>query len=113
MSLFHQERPSAPIVPVPYFHLSGDRIVCDLCPVHCRLKEGDTGLCLGRTVREGRLIASNYGEMVSLAADPIEKKPLYHVMPGSVIWSTGPNGCNLRCRWCQNCEISQKKAPTH
>jgi pyruvate formate lyase activating enzyme len=62
--------------------------------------------------RLGRLEAAGYGRAVSLSLDPIEKKPLYHFHPGRVILSTGPNGCNLDCQFCQNWEISQQEVPT-
>ncbi|MFH0883053.1 MAG: AmmeMemoRadiSam system radical SAM enzyme [bacterium] len=98
--------------PVPYFHVDGARIVCEICPVHCKLSEGQVGICRGRGVVDGELVALNYGRVVSFNHDPIEKKPLYHFLPGANIASVGPNGCNLRCKWCQNCEISQFDAPT-
>ena len=101
-----------PVVTVPYSHTEGERIVCDICPVHCKLAEGQAGICRGRAVIDGQLVATNYGRIVSFNLDPIEKKPLYHFLPGSQIASAGPNGCNLRCKWCQNCEISQFDAPT-
>lgn len=97
---------------VEYQSRKGDRIVCEVCPVRCTLSEGQTGVCRGRGVRDGKLIALNYGKIVSFNVDPIEKKPLYHFLPGSMIASAGPNGCNLHCKWCQNCEISQFTAPT-
>jgi pyruvate formate lyase activating enzyme len=61
---------------------------------------------------EGKLIAEGYGQVASLALDPIEKKPLYHFHPGSRIVSVGNNGCNLSCRFCQNSAISQERVPT-
>jgi pyruvate formate lyase activating enzyme len=85
---------------------------CLLCPHFCRIGPGRRGICQGRENRAGSLYASNYGECVSLALDPIEKKPLYHFHPGSVILSTAPNGCNLSCRFCQNADISQGPVPT-
>lgn len=88
------------------------KVECLLCPVACQLSEGQTGICFGRKNEDGRLIAVNYGEIVSMALDPIEKKPLYHFYPGSQILSVGPNGCNLRCDNCQNWEISQERQPT-
>jgi pyruvate formate lyase activating enzyme len=88
------------------------KIACLLCPQKCVLGEGDEGVCMGRQVIEGKLFATNYGEVVSLAIDPIEKKPLYHFFPGKIILSIGPNGCNFRCSFCQNCDISQSKIPT-
>lgn len=100
------------VVDVPYAHRKGERIVCDICPVHCALREGDVGICRGRKVEGGRLIATNYCQVAASHRDPIEKKPLYHFLPGSEIWSVGPNGCNFRCVWCQNCDISQFGVPT-
>lgn len=95
-----------------YRKLDGGKVQCLLCPADCTLKEGQTGICGCRTCDGGVLFTDNFGEAVSLAIDPIEKKPLYHYMPGSVIVSAGPNGCNLSCRHCQNWSISQEKAPT-
>jgi pyruvate formate lyase activating enzyme len=101
-----------PQVIVPYQHIEGSRVRCDICPVSCKLDEGGIGICGGRQVIEGRLIATNYAQICSLQLDPIEKKPLYHYYPGTEILSVGPNGCNLRCEWCQNWQISQNTAPT-
>lgn len=90
----------------------GNRWVCRLCPVHCKMREGDRGICRGREIIDDVPYAVNYGEVVALHIDPIEKKPLYHVKPGQLILSAGPNGCNLHCKWCQNYEISQADAST-
>ena len=92
--------------------LEDGKVRCDLCPHKCILKEGEIGICEGKKNIGGKLIAVNYGETVSLAMDPIEKKPLFHFYPGSYILSTAPNGCNLRCPYCQNYEISIAKADT-
>ncbi len=92
--------------------LDGGRVQCQLCPHHCKLDEGQIGICLGRVNRDGRLYSKNYGQVVSAAIDPIEKKPLYHFYPGSVILSVGPNGCNFRCPYCQNWEIAQTEVAT-
>ncbi len=89
-----------------------DAVVCHLCPHECRLTEGKTGICGCRSNQNGELVTDNYGELVSLAVDPIEKKPLYHFYPGSGILSTGCNCCNLGCLNCQNWTISQEKSPT-
>lgn len=97
---------------VSWFHRRGQRIVCDVCPVHCALDEGEEGVCRGRMVVDGVLVATNYGQVVAEHLDPIEKKPLYHFYPGATVYSVGPNGCNFHCRWCQNCEISQGRVPT-
>jgi len=100
------------MIEAPFQHREGKRIRCDICPKFCKLDEGGIGVCGGRQVIDGRLIATNYGQVCSLHLDPIEKKPLYHFYPGSEILSVGPNGCNLTCEWCQNWQISQNSAPT-
>ena len=80
--------------------------VCGVCFRHCQLNEGQTGFCGGRIERNGRVEALNYGRVTSLSLDPIEKKPLARFFPGSRILSVGSFGCNLRCPFCQNHEIS-------
>ena len=80
--------------------------VCSVCFRHCKIEEGQIGFCGGRTAKDGRVAAYNYGRITSLALDPIEKKPLSRFFPGSWILSTGSFGCNLRCPFCQNCDIS-------
>lgn len=75
---------------------------CGVCPHHCQLKEGQTGYCTARSNQ-----SLNYGEITSLALDPIEKKPLRNFMPGSFILSVGSWGCNMKCPWCQNDSISR------
>ncbi len=95
-----------------YEKIGDDKIRCGLCPHNCILKEGQRGLCRGRKVIEGKLIALTYGEAVSVSMDPIEKKPLYHYFPGTNIISLGPNACNLKCIWCQNYDVSQNEVPT-
>jgi len=79
---------------------------CQACIHHCSLEPGQTGLCRARKNENGRIICSNYGQVTSLALDPIEKKPLHRYRPGSLILSVGSYGCNLRCSFCQNHEIS-------
>lgn len=81
-------------------------VSCDLCFHHCRLAEGQTGLCRARANRGGRIVPLNYGKLTALALDPIEKKPLRRFCPGSVILSVGSFGCNLRCPFCQNAGIA-------
>ena len=81
-------------------------MICDKCVHHCDLREGQTGICRARTNINGEIRAGNYGKLTSLALDPIEKKPLARFHPGSMILSVGSYGCNLRCPFCQNCEIS-------
>ncbi len=87
--------------------MSDLRQICPVCPHHCALSEGQSGLCRARGVREGRIVPLNYGVASSLALDPVEKKPLARFYPGSSILSVGSFGCNLRCPFCQNWEISQ------
>lgn len=85
-------------------------VQCEICPHSCKLKEGQVGICHGRIHREGKVESENYGRITSLALDPIEKKPLNRYYPGSMILSVGSYGCNLRCPFCQNCEISTADA---
>ena len=82
------------------------RVQCEICPHHCNIEEGHVGLCKGRMNRDGKIISENYGKLTGFALDPIEKKPLYHFYPGSKILSVGSYGCNLKCPFCQNCDIS-------
>ena len=79
---------------------------CELCFHHCEPDEGQTGLCRARGRRDGEIVSLSYGKLTSLALDPIEKKPLRRFHPGSLILSMGSFGCNLRCPFCQNHEIS-------
>ncbi|MBR6229408.1 MAG: radical SAM protein, partial [Eubacterium sp.] len=81
-------------------------IECDVCFHHCRLGEGKTGFCKGRRCVDGVIRPIGYGRLTALALDPIEKKPLNHFYPGSMIISVGGFGCNLACPFCQNYEIS-------
>lgn len=95
-----------------YQSISDDKLLCQLCPAECKLAEGQVGICGCRFNRQGKLYTDNYGEAVTLAIDPIEKKPLYHFHPTTNILSTGANGCNLGCLHCQNWTISQSKTHT-
>lgn len=79
---------------------------CNVCHHHCKLEEGAVGLCKARICIDGKVTARNYGHITSIALDPIEKKPLNLFYPGSKIISVGSYGCNLRCPFCQNHEIS-------
>ena len=88
------------------------RVLCDICPHSCTIEEGHTGFCGARGNVGGKVTAVNYGRVTSLALDPIEKKPLYRFMPGSNILSVGSFGCNLRCPFCQNCDISMADSRT-
>ncbi len=79
---------------------------CRVCFRHCQIAEGKLGFCGARTARNGVVEAYNYGRITGLALDPIEKKPLSRFYPGSRILSVGSFGCNLRCPFCQNHDIS-------
>jgi pyruvate formate lyase activating enzyme len=82
-------------------------VKCGLCPFRCFLPEGTRGKCRVRGNWNGRLVTLVYGQPVSLAVDPIEKKPVFHLLPGSAILSFATVGCPLRCSFCQNWNISQ------
>ena len=86
--------------------MSDERKSGPVCPHRCALSEGQSGLCRARGMRDGEIVPLNYGVVSSLALDPIETKPLARYHPGSVILSVGSYGCNLRCPFCQNWEIS-------
>ena len=79
---------------------------CDVCFHHCDIPEGQRVFCGARTCKDGKVVAGNYGRITALALDPIEKKPLRCFHPGSMVLSVGSYGCNLRCPFCQNHEIS-------
>lgn len=82
------------------------KAICELCPHHCVLEQGQTGVCRARKNVQGKIICENYGKITSMALDPIEKKPLARFYPGSMILSVGSYGCNLCCPFCQNSDIS-------
>ncbi len=79
---------------------------CDVCFRHCDIVEGGRGFCGVRSCKDGQIMSTNYGKITSMALDPIEKKPLSRFHPGSYILSIGSYGCNLRCPFCQNDDIS-------
>ncbi len=83
------------------------QVRCGLCRFHCLIKEGARGRCGVRENRDGTLVSLVYGKLCAEHVDPIEKKPLYHVMPGSTTYSIATMGCNFHCRHCQNYSISQ------
>jgi len=84
-----------------------EKIVCLLCRHACQLKEGQTGICGVNKNVNGALKTLVYGHPIALNVDPVEKKPLYHVLPGSKVLSFGTIGCNFKCPFCQNWDISQ------
>ncbi|MCL2774059.1 MAG: AmmeMemoRadiSam system radical SAM enzyme [Oscillospiraceae bacterium] len=87
-----------------------NNVKCILCPHYCVIVNNRLGYCNTRRHINGELIVENYGQVTSLAFDPIEKKPLYHFRPGSKILSVGSYGCNMKCAFCQNYSISQIRA---
>ena len=87
--------------------LDNGRVECLLCPHHCHIANGKTGICRSRRNENAVLVSEAYGRPCSLAIDPIEKKPLYHFHPGTKCLSIACTGCNFRCLNCQNYEISQ------
>ncbi|MFW5789929.1 MAG: AmmeMemoRadiSam system radical SAM enzyme [Bacillota bacterium] len=92
--------------------MKSKKVRCNICPHNCNLQEGQQGVCLARENRDGEIVPLNYGEVASMAVDPIEKKPLFHFKPGSQILSIGTWGCNMKCGFCQNWQLSQQKVPT-
>lgn len=90
-----------------YEKLGKEKVRCLLCPHRCRLAPGRKGICGVRENQGGKLFTSNYGWCGAYAFDPVEKKPLYHFFPGKTILSVGTKGCNFRCEFCQNWELSQ------
>lgn len=90
-----------------YKRLDDGRVECLLCPHHCRIADGKTGICGSRRNHGGVLMSEVYSKPCSLAIDPIEKKPLYHFHPGTTCLSLACTGCNFRCLNCQNHDISQ------
>jgi pyruvate formate lyase activating enzyme len=82
-------------------------VQCFLCKQNCRIKDGQRGICQVRENRGGTLYSLVYGRLISESIDPIEKKPVFHLLPGSISYSISTVGCNFRCRHCQNYDISQ------
>ncbi|MCL2120407.1 MAG: AmmeMemoRadiSam system radical SAM enzyme [Planctomycetaceae bacterium] len=89
------------------FPLQDKAVVCELCPRQCHIAEGHTGYCFARQNHNGRLVSAVYGRSTGFCIDPIEKKPLYHFLPGTPTLSFGTIGCNLGCRHCQNWQTSR------
>ena len=87
--------------------LDSGAILCRLCPHHCRIKQGKRGICRVRENQNGKLFSLVYGKAIAANADPIEKKPLFHFLPGSFSLSIATVGCNMQCLHCQNAGISQ------
>ena len=85
-----------------------EKITCLLCRHYCQLKEGQVGICGVNKNVDGALNNLVYGHPIALNVDPIEKKPLYHMLPGAKVLSFGTVGCNFKCGFCQNWDISQE-----
>ncbi|HSP97312.1 MAG TPA: AmmeMemoRadiSam system radical SAM enzyme [Candidatus Dormibacteraeota bacterium] len=93
-----------------YWHrLPDGRVQCDVCPRHCRLGEGQRGLCFVRARQGDAVVLTTFGRSSGFCVDPIEKKPLNHFLPGTPVLSFGTAGCNLTCNFCQNWDISKSR----
>lgn len=108
------EAAEAPPVPLDreagwYEHLTGGAVQCGLCPRACRVAKGMRGQCGVRENRDGTYRTLVFGRACAVHVDPIEKKPFYHYLPGTSVFSLGTAGCNLHCKFCQNWEISQAR----
>jgi len=90
-----------------YEKLPNHNVRCNLCAHHCVIPDGKLGVCRVRKNVDGVLYTLVHGRTISQNVDPVEKKPLYHFYPGSLAYSVATPGCNFRCQWCQNWEISQ------
>ncbi|MBP2665308.1 MAG: Radical domain protein [Firmicutes bacterium] len=95
-----------------YEKSEGNKVKCVACNHKCNIAEGKRGICGVRENSQGTLYTLNYGKTVAAHIDPIEKKPLYHFLPGTMIYSFAAVGCNFRCSWCQNWEIAQSPKPS-
>ena len=101
---------TATTVPTRYWHVLDDgRVECDVCPRACRLHEGQRGLCFVRGREGDQVVSLTYGRSSGFCVDPIEKKPLFHFLPGTPVLSYGTAGCNLACRYCQNWDITKSR----
>lgn len=87
-----------------------EAVECYLCNHHCRIAKGGYGVCGMRENREGILYTHAWGDLIAAHVDPIEKKPLYHFLPGTSSFSIATRGCNFKCSFCQNWQISQASA---
>ncbi len=96
-----------------YQKLDDNKVKCYLCRHECVIVDGKTGICGVRENKEGTLYTLVYGKLVSINIDPVEKKPLYHFLPGTDTYSIATVGCNFRCEHCQNYEISQMPREGH
>jgi len=98
------------VVSTRHWHsLEDGRIQCDVCPRHCRLRDGQRGLCYVRQRLDDEIKLVSYGRSSGFCIDPVEKKPLNHFYPGSSVLSFGTAGCNLACKFCQNWDMSKSR----
>jgi pyruvate formate lyase activating enzyme len=94
-----------------FYTLNDKTIKCNLCHLHCTINIGKKGVCGVRTNISSTLYTNSFKKLVAVSADPIEKKPLFHIAPGSKALSFAAAGCNFHCPWCQNSNISQNGKP--
>jgi pyruvate formate lyase activating enzyme len=90
-----------------YTEIDEKTVQCQLCPNQCRLSDGQRGFCRVREPKQGKLYSLVYGRACAVHIDPMEKKPLFHFLPGTAVFSIATAGCNFRCKFCQNWSISQ------
>ena len=96
-----------------YERLSDDQVRCHLCAHRCTIADGKKGICQVRENRGGTLYTLAYGRTIAQHVDPVEKKPLFHFYLGTSAYSIATPGCNFRCRWCQNWDVSQMPREQH
>ena len=96
-----------------YKTMDNGKVQCVACNHRCMIAQDQRGICGVRENCRGKLYTLNYGKTIAAHVDPIEKKPLYHFMPGTKVYSYAAVGCNFRCTWCQNWEISQSPKPNN
>ena len=92
-----------------WWHRHDERVVCDLCPRACSLKDGDLGFCFVRQNLSSKLVLNTYGRSTGFCIDPVEKKPLNHFYPGTSVLSFGTAGCNLGCKFCQAWQFTKSR----
>jgi pyruvate formate lyase activating enzyme len=96
-----------------YEKLEENKVKCFLCNHQCLIKDGGNGICGVRENQSGTLVSLVYGKVIAKHCDPIEKKPLFHFLPGSLSYSMATVGCNFKCLFCQNADISQLVSDHH
>lgn len=102
------ESPQEPLVEVMFYRpLEGERVECQVCPRKCRIADQERGFCGNKENRAGRYYTLVHSRPCAAAVDPIEKKPFFHVLPGTTSFSIATAGCNMECQFCQNWQIAQ------